>query len=36
MGEQILSREYYYLGTQLDLDRLLTFYYAIVYRIIEQ
>ncbi|RIA87344.1 Glycosyltransferase Family 48 protein [Glomus cerebriforme] len=28
MGEQILSREYYYLGTQLALDRLLTFYYA--------
>ncbi|ORZ12773.1 1,3-beta-glucan synthase component-domain-containing protein [Absidia repens] len=28
MGEQLLSREYYYLGTQLPLDRLLTFYYA--------
>lgn len=28
MGEQMLSREYYYLGTQLPLDRLLTFYYA--------
>jgi 1,3-beta-glucan synthase len=28
MGEQQLSREYYYLGTQLPLDRFLTFYYA--------
>jgi 1,3-beta-glucan synthase len=28
MGEQFLSREYYYLGTQLPLDRLLSFYYA--------
>jgi 1,3-beta-glucan synthase len=28
MGEQLLSREYYYLGTQLPLDRFLTFYYA--------
>ncbi|WPK26498.1 hypothetical protein PUMCH_003852 [Australozyma saopauloensis] len=28
MGEQILSREYYFLGTQLRLDRLLLFYYA--------
>ncbi len=28
MGEQILSREYYYLGTQLPLDRFLSFYYA--------
>ncbi|KAI8970679.1 1,3-beta-glucan synthase component-domain-containing protein [Pilobolus umbonatus] len=28
MGEQLLSREYYYLGTQLSLDRFLTFYYA--------
>ena len=28
MGEQMLSREYYYLGTQLPLDRLLSFYYA--------
>ncbi|KXN64983.1 glycosyltransferase family 48 protein [Conidiobolus coronatus NRRL 28638] len=28
MGEQILSREQYYIGTQLSLDRLLTFYYA--------
>ena len=28
MGEQILSREYYYLGTQLPIDRFLTFYYA--------
>ncbi|KAI8973193.1 1,3-beta-glucan synthase component-domain-containing protein [Mycotypha africana] len=27
-GEQMLSREYYYLGTQLPLDRFLTFYYA--------
>ncbi|KAF9339113.1 1,3-beta-D-glucan synthase [Linnemannia elongata] len=27
MGEQMLSREYY-LGTQLPLDRFLTFYYA--------
>ncbi|ORX62745.1 hypothetical protein DM01DRAFT_1387673 [Hesseltinella vesiculosa] len=27
-GEQLLSREYYYLGTQLPLDRFLTFYYA--------
>ncbi|KAH8833629.1 1,3-beta-glucan synthase [Flagelloscypha sp. PMI_526] len=28
MGEQWLSREYYYLGTQLPLDRFLTFYYG--------
>lgn len=28
MGEQILSREYFFLGTQLPLDRLLSFYYA--------
>lgn len=28
MGEQILSREHYYLGTQLPLDRFLSFYYA--------
>lgn len=28
MGEQILSREYFYLGTQLRLDWLLSFYYA--------
>ena len=28
MGEQQLSREYYYLGTQLPIDRFLTFYYA--------
>lgn len=28
MGEQILSREYFYLGTHLPLDRLLSFYYA--------
>ncbi|EGG08858.1 family 48 glycosyltransferase [Melampsora larici-populina 98AG31] len=28
MGEQMLAREYYYLGTQLPLDRFLTFYYA--------
>lgn len=28
MGEQILSREYFYLGLQLPLDRLLSFYYA--------
>ncbi|KAI1314525.1 1,3-beta-D-glucan synthase [Mortierella claussenii] len=28
MGEQMLSREYYYMGTQLPLDRFLTFYYA--------
>ncbi|KAJ2514471.1 1,3-beta-D-glucan synthase, partial [Coemansia sp. RSA 1937] len=28
MGEQMLSREYYWLGTQLPMDRFLTFYYA--------
>lgn len=28
MGEQILSREYYYLGTQLPLHRFLSFFYA--------
>ncbi|GBE86431.1 hypothetical protein SCP_0903100 [Sparassis crispa] len=28
MGEQMLSREYYYLGTQLSIDRFLTFYYG--------
>ena len=28
MGEQTLSREYYYLGTQLPTDRFLTFYYS--------
>lgn len=28
MGEQLLSREYYYLGTQLPLDRFLSFFYA--------
>ncbi|KAI9268813.1 1,3-beta-glucan synthase component-domain-containing protein, partial [Sporodiniella umbellata] len=28
MGEQLLSREYYYMGTHLSLDRFLTFYYA--------
>lgn len=28
MGEQFLSREYYYLGTQLPMDRFLTFFYA--------
>ncbi|KAJ9052827.1 1,3-beta-D-glucan synthase [Entomophthora muscae] len=28
MGEQMLSREQYYLGTQLPLDRFLTFYFA--------
>ncbi|KAF1351881.1 1,3-beta-glucan synthase component FKS1 [Delphinella strobiligena] len=28
MGEQFLSREYYYLGTQLPLDRFFSFYYA--------
>lgn len=28
MGEQILSREYFYLGTQLPIDRFLLFYYA--------
>ena len=28
MAEQFLSREYYYLGTQLPLDRFLSFFYA--------
>lgn len=28
MGEQMLSREYFYLGMQLSLDRFLSFYYA--------
>ncbi len=28
MGEQMLSREYYYLGTQLPIDRFLTFYWG--------
>ncbi|KAJ3484001.1 hypothetical protein NLI96_g5935 [Meripilus lineatus] len=28
MGEQMLSREYYYLGTQLPIDRFLSFYYG--------
>ncbi|ODV95939.1 hypothetical protein PACTADRAFT_75139 [Pachysolen tannophilus NRRL Y-2460] len=28
MGEQMLSREYFYLGTQLPLDKFLSFYYA--------
>ena len=28
MGEQMLSREYFYLGTQLPLDRFLSFYYG--------
>lgn len=28
MGEQLLSREYYYFGTLLPLDRFLTFYYT--------
>ncbi|KAF8606454.1 1,3-beta-glucan synthase [Ceratobasidium sp. AG-I] len=28
MMEQMLSREYYYLGTQLPIDRFLTFYYG--------
>src|SRR5215471_7095369 len=28
MGEQMLSREYYCLGTQLPVDRFLTFYYG--------
>ncbi|AQZ09544.1 GSC2 (YGR032W) and FKS1 (YLR342W) [Zygosaccharomyces parabailii] len=28
MGEQMLSREYYYLGTQLPIDRFLSFYFA--------
>lgn len=28
MSEQMLSREYFYLGTQLPIDRFLSFYYA--------
>ncbi len=28
MGEQMLSWEYYYLGSQLSIDHFLTFYYA--------
>ncbi|CDR40823.1 CYFA0S05e04896g1_1 [Cyberlindnera fabianii] len=28
MGEQMLCREYYYLGTQLPIDRFMSFYYA--------
>ncbi|KAG2731874.1 hypothetical protein G9P44_005461 [Scheffersomyces stipitis] len=28
MGEQILSREYFYMGTRLPIDRFLSFYYA--------
>ncbi|KAK6453875.1 1,3-beta-glucan synthase component [Scheffersomyces xylosifermentans] len=28
MGEQMLSREYFYLSSQLPLDRFLSFYYA--------
>ena len=28
MGEQILSREYYYMGTQLPIDRFTSFYFA--------
>ncbi|KAK6461978.1 1,3-beta-glucan synthase component-domain-containing protein [Scheffersomyces coipomensis] len=28
MGEQLLSREYYYLGCSLPIDRFLSFYYA--------
>ncbi|KAG8940078.1 1,3-beta-D-glucan synthase [Tulasnella sp. 424] len=28
MGEQMLSREYYYLGSQLPIDRFMTFYYG--------
>ena len=27
-GKQMLSREHYYLGTQLPIDRFLTFYCA--------
>ncbi|OZJ03821.1 hypothetical protein BZG36_03818 [Bifiguratus adelaidae] len=29
MGEQMLSREYYYIGTQLPIDRFLTFFYSL-------
>ena len=28
MGEQLLSREYYYLGSMLPIDKFLSFYYA--------
>jgi len=28
LGEQMLSREYYYLGMQLPINRFLTFYYG--------
>jgi len=28
MGEQMLSQEYYYLGSQLPINHFLTFYYA--------
>lgn len=28
MGEQLLSREYFYLGTSLPMDKFLTFFYA--------
>ena len=28
MGEQMLSREYFYMGTQLPFDRFISFYYA--------
>ena len=28
MGEQLLSREYFYLGSKLPIDRFLSFYYA--------
>ncbi|CAI5757767.1 unnamed protein product [Candida verbasci] len=28
MGEQLISREYYFLGTLLPIDRFLSFYYA--------
>lgn len=28
MGEQMLSREYFYMGTSLPIDRFLSFYYA--------
>ena len=28
MGEQMLSREYYYLGMQPPIDRFLMFYYG--------
>ncbi|KAI5966138.1 uncharacterized protein KGF55_000447 [Candida pseudojiufengensis] len=28
MGEQLISREYFYLGTKLPIDKFLSFYYA--------